>query len=177
MASKRRTTRAAIPWAEWKEIKRALAAGRAHRRVRITPPTKSDCMWMVEIRGVPGHYTQGKTRRSALRNLASLIDDLEAWRHDEAMNSTSCVACAADEDRRLRLTFMVRTARALMRVVEAHERRAERGIKGDKFVSVDAVAIVAELVAREAARLRRGGRVPAVRAVTVKRFRLPREAE
>jgi hypothetical protein len=91
-------------------------------------------------------------------------------------DATGCVCCAADEDRPLRLTLTSETARRLFYIVEKHEGRAARGVEGDRMVFVDSDALVAELVAREATRLRRGGRLPRVRAVRVKRLSRPPKA-
>lgn len=75
-------------------------------------------------------------------------------------NDTSCAACAADEGRPLRLLLKPAVAKALMRVAEAHEARAKRGMRGSLCVFIDTNAIVAELIAREGKRLRAGGRLP-----------------
>lgn len=89
---------------------------------------------------------------------------------------TGCVACAAVEKRSLTITLPPKVARQLARIVDAHVAQASRGIRGDRLVSVDTKKILAELIAREVARLRDGGRPGQARAVRVKRLRLAPEA-
>jgi hypothetical protein len=91
-----------------------------------------------------------------------------------APESTSCACCAAAEDRPWRLTLTADTARRLMYVANKHEAHAERGVKGDDLmVFVDTTAIVAELIAREAKRMRGGGRLPRMRRPAVRVKALP----
>lgn len=77
-----------------------------------------------------------------------------------APESTSRAACAADERRPLRLTLTPETAEKLQYIAGKREAHAGRGVEGNRLVFVDTDAIVAELIAREATRLRGGGRLP-----------------